>query len=113
MDSKQAAKVMSEGVWWDFLDEDKLATDENAFEEFHDAIDQAVATLDQYRWISVKEKLPPPGETVIVLIGGMVAKGRFSEVGVWYLNLTKKTLFEELDEYTTTHWMPMPPLEGS
>ena len=66
--------------------------------------DDAIAALGEYvamvepRWIPVEERLPQPGERVIVS-GGLLMdtawyeNGRFIQFG---------------EEYRPTHWMPLP-----
>lgn len=58
-------------------------------------------------WISTKEELPPPYESVLVCMPGeaplpMIHEGFISKEGVWYSN----HFVREADE--VTHWRPIP-----
>lgn len=59
-------------------------------------------------WISVKERLPEPGERVLTAFDNFVAEAFVNYSGVWMRNGF------ELDWCPPTHWMPLPepPKEG-
>jgi hypothetical protein len=54
------------------------------------------------RWISVEERLPEPGERVLVSNGGFVCESFLSQSGKWQRGGV------DMFFMTPTHWMPLP-----
>jgi len=67
-------------------------------------MDEAAAEIarlrEERRWISVGERLPKPGETVLMLMDGR------DPVSGWYEN---GHFHNAYDTPYVTHWMPLPP----
>lgn len=53
-------------------------------------------------WISVEERLPEPGERVLVSNGGFVCESFLSQSGKWQRGGV------DMFFMTPTHWMPLP-----
>ena len=65
------------------------------------------SNADPSEWISIKDELPPPFESVLVCMPDeaplpMIHEGFINKEGVWYAN----HFVREGDEIT--HWQPMP-----
>ena len=78
---------------------------DKAEEEFLDSLDMAIAALrEQHRWISVEERLPEGGGSVLIYspFGG-VAEGTYSEHYKRWVQY-RWSVFEP----EVTHWMPLP-----
>lgn len=69
------------------------------------ALDLAIAALERDRWISVRERAPAHGETVIVTDGEIVCDALFGG----FTQVTKSLYFEPSESIEhITHWMPLP-----
>ena len=55
---------------------------------------------EERRWVPVSERLPKPGETVLMLMDGI------DPVSGWYENGHFHNAYDTL---YVTHWMPLPP----
>jgi hypothetical protein len=67
----------------------------------NDELQAEIARLrEERRWVSVGERLPKPGETVLMLMDGR------DPVSGWYEN---GHFHNAYDTPGVTHWMPLPP----
>ena len=65
--------------------------------------------VDRMRWIPVGEKLPKPGERVLMLMDGKSAyEGFICQSGKWDRYGNPVGTIEELFGCSVTHWMPLP-----
>ena len=56
------------------------------------------------KWISVEDKLPPPGIRVLATTGGAVLEAYIKPFGKWYRNGVEMGFWHG----KITHWMPLP-----
>lgn len=82
-----------------------------------EALDEAIATLEHYRWREVPEEMPEPNEDVLLLVKGNPVVG-------WLNRSTNEEYDDDDDLYDdywatyecdyykkrVTHWMPLPEL---
>jgi hypothetical protein len=64
------------------------------------ACDEIARLREERRWVPVGERLPKPGETVLMLMDGS------DPVSGWYEN---GHFHNAYDTPYVTHWMPLPP----
>ena len=67
----------------------------------HTATDLIAHGVTVQEWISVKDRLPEPGERVIVARGEKVEQGVYLAVNGWWKVYGTNTK-------SVTHWMPLP-----
>lgn len=79
-----------------------------------DMIDAQPTLTQQNEWMSVKERLPEPGEDALLYFGGngntMTVGGRY-EVGDGWYSITDSEYYTDCDT-PPTHWMPIPAPPG-
>lgn len=70
-----------------------------------DLIDEQPALTPPIEWVSVKERLPEPGERVLATDGGFVGEGYVSHYNKWCRSNGMKW---DMFRTEVTHWMPLP-----
>ena len=76
-------------------------TDDNWLADMVELAAAEIARLrEERRWVPVGERLPKPGETVLMLMDGS------DPVSGWYEN---GHFHNAYDTPYVTHWMPLPP----
>ena len=61
--------------------------------------------VDERRWVSVSERLPPDNVAVLCWVDGCGAEMVWREKGQWFLSFAGYPISDS----TYTHWMPLPP----
>jgi hypothetical protein len=107
----KAIEVMESWVWMQGETGKKDATVhwESTLDDVEEALDMAIAALrEQPRWISVEERLPEVGVTVLTLDKhGHICDRYMYRCSDGTALFTAKHLVSSKD---VTHWMPMPGL---
>ena len=84
------------------------ANDAAFCEMAHKHMPAILSALESIRWIPVTERLPKPGERVLMVLNNVaVFEGYTNSAGQWFKDGNKVTfVFGESTE--VTHWMPLP-----
>lgn len=100
MTNEEAIEILQDGQWWQFLNE--MPCDSTESDEFHAALDLAIAALERDRWIPVEERLPEEMEDKSIYHGWSEAVRPSDDVLV-FLRLEKRQTVAWYS-YVTDDW---------
>ena len=88
------------------IEADYMHESDEIFVRDREALDIAIKELKSRQWISVKDKMPPKWEDVIIAVGtGFNRHTGYGYYGSTWYECDDNGAMEEAD---ITHWMPFP-----